>query len=133
MKKILLLILAALLLFSGCAGPAAQPTQAPAEASAPATAPQTTAPAAEITPEPKEEPEGVYKTGSMKLEYANQFSVDHYSDGSALLTIGEDRFLILPEGIAEPGFETDAVIIRRNIRLLVMLCLHRKDKRFHRK
>ena len=137
MKKILLLILAALLLFSGCAGPAAQPTQAPAETPAPTTAPQTTAPAAEITPEPKEEPEGVYKTGSMKLEYANPFSVDHYSDGSALLTIGEDRFLILPEGIAEPGFETDAVIIRRPLTHIYMAassamdlitCLNAMDK-----
>ena len=120
MKKILLLILAALLLFSGCAGPAAQPTQAPAETPVSTAAPQTAAPAAETAPEPSEEPEGVYKTGSMKLEYANQFSVDNYSDGSALLTIGEDRFLILPEGIAEPGFETDAVIIRRPLSHIYM-------------
>lgn len=120
MKKILLLTLAALLLFSGCAGPAAQPTQAPAETPVSTAVPQTAAPAAETAPEPSEEPEGVYKTGSMKLEYANQFSVDNYSDGSALLTIGEDRFLILPEGIAEPGFETDAVIIRRPLSHIYM-------------
>ena len=120
MKKILLLTLAALLLFSGCAGPAAQPTQAPAETPVSTAVPQTAAPAAETAPEPSEEPEGVYKTGSMKLEYANQFSVDNYSDGSALLTIGEDRFLILPEGIAEPGFETNAVIIRRPLSHIYM-------------
>ena len=120
MKKILLLTLAALLLFSGCAGPAAQPTQAPAETPVSTAVSQTAAPAAETAPEPSEEPEGVYKTGSMKLEYANQFSVDNYSDGSALLTIGEDRFLILPEGIAEPGFETDAVIIRRPLSHIYM-------------
>ncbi len=120
MKKILLLTLAALLLFSGCAGPAAQPTQAPAETQVSTAAPQTAAPAAETAPVPAEESEGVYKTGSMKLEYANQFSVDNYSDGSALLTIGEDRFLILPEGIAEPGFETDAVIIRRPLSHIYM-------------
>ena len=120
MKKILLLTLAALLLFSDCAGPAAQPTQAPAETPVSTAAPQTAAPAAETAPVPAEEPEGVYKTGSMKLEYANQFSVDNYSDGSALLTIGEDRFLILPEGIAEPGFETNAVIIRRPLSHIYM-------------
>ena len=120
MKKILLLTLAALLLFSGCAGPAAQPTQVPAETPVSTAVPQTAAPAAETAPVPAEEPEGVYKTGSMKLEYANQFSVDNYSDGSALLTIGEDRFLILPEGIAEPGFETDAVIIRRPLSHIYM-------------
>ena len=137
MKKILLLILAALLLFSGCAAPAAQPTQAPAETAVPSSAPQTAAPASEITPEPVTEPEGVYQTGSMELEYANQFSVDYYSDGSALLAIGEDRFLILPEGMDEPGFETDAVIIKRPLTHIYMaassaidlvICLDSLDK-----
>lgn len=137
MKKILLLILAALLLFSGCAAPAAQPTQASAETAVPSSAPQTAAPASEITPEPVTEPEGVYQTGSMELEYANQFSVDYYSDGSALLAIGEDRFLILPEGMDEPGFETDAVIIRRPLTHIYMaassaidlvICLDSLDK-----
>ncbi len=137
MKKILLLILAALLLFSGCAAPAAQPTQAPAETAVPSSMPQTAAPASEITPEPVTEPEGVYQTGSMELEYANQFSVDYYSDGSALLAIGEDRFLILPEGMDEPGFETDAVIIRRPLTHIYMaassaidlvICLDSLDK-----
>ena len=113
MKKILLFTLAALLLFSGCAAPAAQPTQPPPETAVPSSPPQTAAPAAETAPGPTAEPEGVRKTGSMELEYASQFSVDYYSDGSALLSIGEDRFLILPEGLEEPGFETDAVIIRR--------------------
>ena len=137
MKKILLLILAALLLFSGCAAPAAQPTQASAETAVPSSAPQTAAPASEITPEPVTEPEGVYQTGSMELEYANQFSVDYYSDGSALLAIGEDRFLILPEGMDEPGFETDAVIIKRPLTHIYMaassaidlvICLDSLDK-----
>ena len=137
MKKILLLILAALLLFSGCAAPAAQPTQAPAETAVPSSAPQTAAPASEITPEPVTEPEGVYQTGSMELEYANQFSVDYYSDGSALLTIGEDRFLILPEGMEEPGFETNAVVVRRPLNHIYMaassamdliICLDSMDK-----
>ena len=113
MKKLFLLFLAALLLFSACSAPAAQSTQTPAATAVPTAAPQTAAPTAEVTPIPTPEPEGVYQTGSMELEYATQFSADYYSDGSALLTIGEDRFLILPEGVEEPGFETDAVIIRR--------------------
>ena len=113
MKKLLLFILSALLLFSACAAPAAQPTQAPTETPAPASsAPQTPAPTEAPAPEPSAEPEGVYQTGSLELEYATQFAVDYYSDGSSLVTIGEDRFLVLPEGV-EPGFETDAVIIRR--------------------
>ena len=137
MKKILLFTLAALLLFSGCAAPAAQPTQPPAETAVPSSPPQTAAPAAETAPGPTAEPEGVRKTGSMELEYASQFSVDYYSDGSALLSIGEDRFLILPEGLEEPGFETDAVIIRRPLDHIylaassamdLVICLDSMDK-----
>jgi iron complex transport system substrate-binding protein len=73
----------------------------------------------------------------MALEYASQFAVDYYSDGSALLTIGDDRFLILPEGVEEPGFETEAVVIRRPLDKIYMaassaldlfLCLDSLDK-----
>ncbi len=42
---------------------------------------------------------GMESTGSMKLEYAEQFSVDYYEDGYSLVTIGEgDQFLLVPEG-----------------------------------
>jgi len=111
MKKCLILILAALLLLAGCAAQTAEPTQAPTQTAAPTQAPAATA-APAPTAAPTQEPEGVYKTGSMELEYATQFAVDYYSDGSRLVTIGEDKFLVLPEGV-EPGVETDAVIIRR--------------------
>ena len=118
MKKILTFLLAALLLLSGCAAPGAEPadspTAEPVHTAAPTAAPTA---ASEVTAEP--EPEGVHKTGSMELEYATQFAVDYYSDGSALLTIGEDEFLILPEG-TEPGFETDAVVIRRPLDRIYM-------------
>jgi iron complex transport system substrate-binding protein len=135
MKRILIFTLAVLLLLSGCAAPAAQPTAAPTEA--PAAAP-TSAPTAAPTAAPSEAPpEGVHKTGSMELEYATQFAVDYYSDGSALLTIGDDRFLILPEGVDEPGFETEAVVIRRPLDRIYMaassaldlfLCMDSLDK-----
>ncbi len=119
MKKLFVFFLAALLLLAGCSAAApepssapatAAPTQAPAQTSAPTTAPTE-------TPAPTEAPQGVYKTGSMELEYATQFTVDCYSDGSRLLTVGEDQFLVLPEGV-EPGFETDAVVIRRPLNTL---------------
>lgn len=52
----------------------------------------------------------VQPIGSMELVYAQQFSVDYYGDGSALITIaGNDRFLLLPEG-AEPPAELDGNI-----------------------
>lgn len=42
-------------------------------------------------------------THSMKLQYAEQFSVDYYDDGSSLITIGgNDRYLIVPEAPSLP-------------------------------
>ena len=50
-------------------------------------------------------------TGSMELRYAEQFSVEYYNDGSALLTIaGTDRFLVAPE---DWEGETDCPVLRR--------------------
>ena len=48
--------------------------------------------------------------GSMELTYAQQFAVDYYADGSALITIaGSDRFLLLrPDAV--PPAELDAGI-----------------------
>lgn len=42
---------------------------------------------------------GLVYDHSMELDYAEQFSVDYYKDGYALITIADkDRFLIVPEG-----------------------------------
>ena len=38
----------------------------------------------------------------MELRYAEQFSVDYYEDGTAEITVGEDRFLLVPEGQDPP-------------------------------
>ena len=38
-------------------------------------------------------------TDSMKLEYAQKFTVDNYEGGYELVTIADDgRFLVVPEG-----------------------------------
>lgn len=45
----------------------------------------------------------------MELRYADQFAVDYDAEGRALVTIGEDRFLVVPEGVEareEPGAAT---------------------------
>ena len=56
--------------------------------------------------EEAEKPDGEF-SGSMPLRYAEQFTVDYYADGCALITVGgEDRFLLVPEG-QEPPQETD--------------------------
>ena len=39
-------------------------------------------------------------TGSLELEYAEQFTADYYEGGLSLVTIaGQDRFLVVPEEI----------------------------------
>lgn len=41
-------------------------------------------------------------TGSMELQYADQFSVDYYDGGYALITIAkQNQYLLVPEG--KPG------------------------------
>ena len=35
----------------------------------------------------------------MELRYADQFTVDYDAEGRALVTIGDDRFLVVPEGV----------------------------------
>ena len=78
MKRFLPLLLALLLCLAGCGG----------------------------RKEEAEKPDGEF-SGSMPLRYAEQFTVDYYADGCALITVGgEDRFLLVPEG-QEPPQETD--------------------------
>ena len=50
----------------------------------------------------------------MLLSYAQQFTVDYYPDGSALITIGgTDRFLLLPEGVEPPADADPAWVLLR--------------------
>lgn len=55
--------------------------------------------------------------GSLKLDYANQFSVDYYEGGYSLITIaGQDRFLIVPEdGEVPAGIDEDMSIIKQPV------------------
>lgn len=47
---------------------------------------------------------GLQSTGSMELEYAQQFTVEDYEGGYSLVTIGgEDQFLVVPEGKEVPS------------------------------
>jgi iron complex transport system substrate-binding protein len=90
-RSLIALLLAALL--TGCApGP-----EAGGEASAPETA-----------------GEGI--VGSMELTYAEQFSVDYYADGSALISIvGAERpYLLLADG-ATVETEQDVVVIQEPV------------------
>lgn len=80
MKRRFLTLFAAVILLTGCAG--------------------TDAPNAD----------SLQFTGQMPLEYASQFSVDYCADGCAVLHIGADDFLFVPEGCSEPSENTLPVI-----------------------
>ncbi|MDO5784177.1 MAG: ABC transporter substrate-binding protein [Eubacteriales bacterium] len=56
-------------------------------------------------------------TGSMELQYANQFSVDYYDGGYSLITIGDtDQFLLVPEGKDTPeGLDSDITVLQQPI------------------
>ena len=105
--KLTALLLALCLLFSGCAAQRPQQAESPSPAEAEGAAPAGSA---------AEAPAQREKTGSMELQYADQFSVDYYSDGTALITIAtvEDKFLVIPEGVAVPeGLDADVKLIRQ--------------------
>ncbi|MCR4804924.1 MAG: ABC transporter substrate-binding protein [Clostridia bacterium] len=54
-------------------------------------------------------------TNSMPLDYAKEFTVDFYTDGTALITIhGENLFLLVPEGVSvSDEVKGDAVILQQ--------------------
>lgn len=52
--------------------------------------------------------------GSMELKYAEQFSVDYYDGGCALIKIKNDRsFLLVPEGVEAPEGVEEITVIRQ--------------------
>ena len=58
--------------------------------------------------------EGLTFDHSMELTYAEQFSVDYYKDGYALITIAEEgQFLVVPEGKEAPeGLDKNITVIQ---------------------
>ena len=93
MKKLLLTLLAALLLFSGCAAQKqeSQPQQTAAE--------QT----AELEPSAAPQWEELRFDTSLPLSYATQFSVRYAEGGYTDITIGSDQeFLLVAQDAAVP-------------------------------
>lgn len=52
-------------------------------------------------------------TGRLELQYAEQFTVEHCNDGCELITIGDDRFLLVPEGKEAPANTGGAVVLKQ--------------------
>ena len=54
---------------------------------------------------------GLTVTGHYPLEYAEQFTIDECAGGYSLVTIGEERYLVVPEDAPLPtGLEPDLTI-----------------------
>ena len=86
MRRAALLVLPALLL-AGCAAREAEPAAA-----------------------------GLTVTGHYPLEYAEQFTIDECAGGYSLVTIGEERYLVVPEDAPLPtGLEQDLTILQQPI------------------
>ena len=104
MKKLLLTLLAALLLFSGCAAQKqeSQPQQTAAE--------QT----AELEPSAAPQWEELRFDTSLPLSYATQFSVRYAEGGYTDITIGSDQeFLLVAEDAAVPENVPSSITVLR--------------------
>ena len=66
---------------------------------------------------------------SMELLYADQFSVDYYDNGFAMITIADDnRYLVVPEGETVPGGLPDGVtVIRRPLNNIYLVATSAMD------
>ena len=65
----------------------------------------------------------------MELSYAEQFSVDYYEGGFALITIGgTDRFLVVPEGAEAPeDLDGDIAVLRQPIENIYLVATSAMD------
>lgn len=66
---------------------------------------------------------------SMELLYADQFSVDYYDNGFAMITIADDnRYLVVPEGETVPGgLPDDVTVIRRPLNNIYLVATSAMD------
>ena len=53
--------------------------------------------------------------GSMELKYAEQFSVDYCGNGCSVVTIGDDKFLVVPEEAAVPDDTEGMTVIKQPV------------------
>ena len=114
-KWIYVLLLMGLLGLSGCGSPSSASMDTSAEATSEITQ------AAETTQEERTE---LVKTGSMELQYAENFTVDYYEDGYKMLTTLPDskRYLIVPEGQPVPrGLDEDVSILQEPLQNIYLV------------
>lgn len=73
--------------------------------------------AATVTQTPVEEFGGLTYTGSMELDYANQFRVDYYEGGYSLTTLVDGvQVLVVPEGASTPeGLPENVIVVNQPV------------------
>lgn len=94
MKKLLAAVLAAAMLFTACSSANSQSSDTSSQTQTETTQNQSDVytPSSQLT-----------YVDSVELVYAQNFTIDNYNDGYQLITIlGEDKFLIVPEGQSVP-------------------------------
>ncbi len=64
--------------------------------------------------------EDLKKTGSMELQYAEHFSVDYCEGGCSLVTAGEEKLLIVPEGAYVPAGTEGITVIKQPVENVYM-------------
>lgn len=109
--------------------PAAESAPRPAAESAPGPAAESDLkPAADSAP-PGEPWSGMKPDHTMDLLYANQFSVDYYANGCAMITVNEGgRFLVVPERTETPqGLPGDVTVLRQPLQNIYMVATSAMD------
>lgn len=68
-------------------------------------------------------------TGRMELDYATQFTVDEYADGSRLVTLGgTDQYLVVPEGVSAPaGLPEDVTVLQQPLDQIYLVATSAMD------
>ena len=77
----------------------------------------------------KEDLAGLKYDHSLELQYADQFAVDYYEGGYALITIaGGDQFLLVPEGKEAPaGLDEDITVIHQPLENIYLVATSTMD------
>ena len=83
----------------------------------------------EQSTETKTDLAGLKYDHSLELQYADQFSVDYYEDGYALITIeGDGQFLLVPEGKDAPeGLDKDIAVIHKPVQNIYLVATSAMD------
>ena len=83
----------------------------------------------EQSTETKTDLAGLKYDHSLELQYANQFSVDYYEGGYALITIeGDGQFLLVPEGKDAPeSLDKDIAVIHKPVQNIYLVATSAMD------